>query len=221
MGPGCHAEGDFVNERVFRVVDRLDRPWAVRIGRDGTPTILVRRGEVLPPTLLRWLLGVVAQLPTQQHGATPAPTPAERLVCDIAGGAACATLPRVALAELWERHHVVLTVHTDTGPLTIGMLPAANLPPAIGDDEPAAPPRPRPVVTVPSPAGRQHVRAGHRTALRWVAVAALAVGSLWVADTFDDAPTDGRYGVAEDARMEAVTVVTHAPPQTWPGITAY
>jgi len=151
----------------------------------------------------------------------PAPTPAERLVRDVAGSAACATLPRIALAELWERHHVVLTVHTATGLLTIGTppaMPAVSVPPpAIGDDDPAAPPAaaPRPTTAVSSPRP-----AGRRQAHRWVAVAVLTVGSLWVADAFDDAPTDGRYGVAEDARMEAVVVVTHAPPQTWPGITA-
>ncbi|MEV6609920.1 hypothetical protein [Kutzneria sp. NPDC051319] len=180
--------------------------------------------------LLRWLLGVAAQVPAQRRAAPlapPAARPAERLVYDVAGGAACATLPKIELAALRWRPRVVLTVHTDRGPLVIGDTPtqttgpaAAGGPPVIGGDELVPPAAELPAR--PSLAGHQFGRVtARRRVHRWVSVAVLAVGVLWVADTFDDQPADGRYGVAEDVRMEAVTVVTHAPPQTWPRITTY
>lgn len=226
-----------MDDSLFRVVDRLEGPWAARINPDGTRTVLVRRGEVLRAGLVRRLEAWASQHPAAAGAALPAPDPArqaDRAVYGATGGAACATLPRIALpAELLRRHHrVVLTVHTDRGPLVIGdrltaaaTLAAAGGPPVIGADElpapPAASPRPAPAAG-PHLAGPQLDHAvARRRAHRWVAVAVLTVGALWVADAVDDQPADGRYGVAEDARMEAVTIVTHAPPQTWPSITAY
>ncbi|MFI9381211.1 hypothetical protein [Kutzneria sp. NPDC052558] len=219
-------------------MDRLDRPWVARVNPDGTRTVLIRRGEVLTVGLVRRLQAWAAQPAAKAGPALPLPSPprrADQAGYDVAGGAACATLPRIALpAALLRRHHrVVLTVITDRGPLVIGdqltaattLATAAGGPPVIGADEslalPAATPRPAPAAASPRRPGRQLLYAGRRQAHWWAAVAVLAVGSLWVADTFDDAPTDARYGVAEDVRLEAVAVVTHAPPQTWPRVTAY
>lgn len=221
----------------FRIVDRLDSPWVARINPDGTRTILVRKGEILRVGLVRRLQAWAADGPAAPGATRPASEPprvAERNMYGAMGGAACATVPRISLAALRQRHSgVVMTVHTDRGLLVIGdqltrattLAVAASVPPVIGAgelDPPAAPSTPAPAADGSSLAGR---RLGHtaarRRAHRWVSVAVLAVGSLWVADSVDDQPADGRYGVSEDARMEAVTVVTHAPPQTWPRITAY
>lgn len=217
-----------MNRKVFRVVDRLDRPWAVHVDRDGMTTILVRRGEILSPALLLWLRNVATRVPAQRREALPATVArsAERPVYDVAGSAACATLPKISLAALSCRSLVVLTVYTDRGPLVIGdpatqaTRPAtADSPPVIGADE-LEPPAASPAGS--SAAGRQVGRpAARRRMHRWVSVAVLAVGALWVTEAVDDAPADGRFGVATDGRMETLTVVTHAPPQTWPGITGY